>query len=88
MKIITVAGARPNFIKIAPLHRAFLKKADRFDHMICHTGQHFDANMSAVFYEEVRPPMISVVVLVPGLAVTRGDEGQHAAVYVVPPERR
>ena len=56
MKIITVAGARPNFIKIAPLYRAFLKKADRFTHMICHTGQHFDKNMSRVFFEELDIP--------------------------------
>jgi len=56
MKIITVAGARPNFIKIAPLHRAFLKKNDRFDHMICHTGQHFDKNMSKIFFEELDIP--------------------------------
>jgi len=56
MKIITVAGARPNFIKIAPLHRAFLKRADRFDHMICHTGQHFDKNMSKIFFEELDIP--------------------------------
>ena len=56
MKIITVAGARPNFIKIAPLHRAFLKKADRINHMICHTGQHFDKNMSKIFFEELEIP--------------------------------
>jgi UDP-N-acetylglucosamine 2-epimerase (non-hydrolysing) len=56
MKIITVAGARPNFIKIAPLYRAFLKKADRFNHLICHTGQHFDKNMSKIFFEELDIP--------------------------------
>jgi UDP-N-acetylglucosamine 2-epimerase (non-hydrolysing) len=56
MKIITVAGARPNFIKIAPLYRAFLKKTDRFDHKICHTGQHFDKNMSKIFFEELDIP--------------------------------
>ena len=55
-KVITVAGARPNFIKIAPLHRAFLKKPDRFEHKICHTGQHFDQNMSKIFFEELEIP--------------------------------
>lgn len=56
MKIITVAGARPNFIKIAPLNRAFKKRADKFNHLICHTGQHFDKNMSKIFFDELEMP--------------------------------
>ncbi len=56
MKIITIAGARPNFIKIAPLCRAFNKRTDRFEHLICHTGQHFDRNMSKIFFEQLEMP--------------------------------
>ncbi len=56
MKVITVAGARPNFIKISPLCRAFSKRTDQFQHLICHTGQHFDRNMSKVFFEELDMP--------------------------------
>jgi UDP-N-acetylglucosamine 2-epimerase (non-hydrolysing) len=56
MRIITVAGARPNFIKIAPLCRAFNKRKDRFEHLICHTGQHFDRNMSKIFFEQLEMP--------------------------------
>jgi len=56
MKVITVAGARPNFIKISPLCRAFSKRKDQFQHLICHTGQHFDRNMSKVFFEELDMP--------------------------------
>ncbi len=56
MKVITVAGARPNFIKIAPLYREFLKRKDLFNHKICHTGQHFDQNMSKIFFEELQIP--------------------------------
>lgn len=56
MKIITIAGARPNFIKIAPLCRAFNKRKDRFEHLICHTGQHFDRNMSKIFFEQLEMP--------------------------------
>ena len=56
MKIITIAGARPNFIKIAPLCRAFSKRKDRFEHLICHTGQHFDRNMSKIFFEQLEMP--------------------------------
>lgn len=48
-------GARPNFIKVAPIHRAF-EKYDDIVHEICHTGQHFDSRMSDVFFEELGLP--------------------------------
>lgn len=51
MKIITIIGARPQFIKAAVVSRAF--EAGGVDEEILHTGQHFDANMSAVFFEEL-----------------------------------
>jgi len=56
IKIISVVGARPNFIKIAPVYRAFRKYTDKVIHKICHTGQHFDTNMSRVFFEELEIP--------------------------------
>ena len=55
-KVISVVGARPNFIKIAPVYRAFLPYKDKVVHKICHTGQHFDANMSKIFFEELEIP--------------------------------
>ena len=55
-KIISVVGARPNFIKVAPLHKAFEKYADQLTHLICHTGQHFDEKMSKVFFDELEMP--------------------------------
>jgi len=55
-KIISVVGARPNFIKIAPLHKAFAKYSDQLTHLICHTGQHFDEKMSKVFFDELEMP--------------------------------
>ncbi|HWA92673.1 MAG TPA: UDP-N-acetylglucosamine 2-epimerase (non-hydrolyzing) [Rhizomicrobium sp.] len=57
MKIVTVAGARPQFIKAFALSRA-LAEAPDFDEVLIHTGQHFDDNMSAVFFDElgIRPP--------------------------------
>ena len=48
-KIVVVAGARPNFMKIAPLLREFEKYANRFDVKLVHTGQHYDYQMSDVF---------------------------------------
>jgi len=53
-KIITVVGARPQFIKAATLSRQFQLKG--IEEHIIHTGQHFDANMSDVFFEEMEIP--------------------------------
>lgn len=55
-KIISLVGARPNFIKIAPLHKVFKKFSDVVNHKICHTGQHFDENMSKIFFDELDLP--------------------------------
>lgn len=55
-KIISVVGARPNFIKIAPVHKAFQAAGTGVEHMICHTGQHFDEKMSKVFFDELEMP--------------------------------
>ena len=55
MKVIQVVGARPNFMKVAPLHRAIQKLAG-WTSMIVHTGQHFDAKMSDVFFTQLELP--------------------------------
>ena len=55
MKIITIVGARPQFIKAAALSREFLKH-NHINEIIVHTGQHFDANMSDVFFEQMEIP--------------------------------
>jgi UDP-N-acetylglucosamine 2-epimerase (non-hydrolysing) len=52
-KILSVVGARPNFMKIAPVHLEFLKYKDSVQHLICHTGQHYDEKMSKIFFEEL-----------------------------------
>ena len=56
MKIITVVGARPNFMKVAPIHKAFKKYKKNITHIICHTGQHYDTNMSEVFFKQLGLP--------------------------------
>lgn len=53
-KIITIVGARPQFIKAATLSRQFQLLG--IEEKIIHTGQHFDANMSAVFFQEMEIP--------------------------------
>ena len=55
-KVISVVGARPNFMKVAPIHRAFQKYKDSIQHLICHTGQHYDEKMSKVFFEDLELP--------------------------------
>ena len=54
-KIIQVVGARPNFMKIAPLHRAF-KASSEIDAKIVHTGQHYDERMSDIFFNQLELP--------------------------------
>lgn len=56
MKIISVLGTRPNFIKVAPLNRALEKYKDTVKHLICHTGQHSDTTMSDVFFKDLGLP--------------------------------
>jgi len=55
VKIVTIIGARPQFIKAAVLSRLFTKTKD-IDEVIVHTGQHFDANMSDVFFDDMYIP--------------------------------
>ncbi len=55
MKILTVIGARPQFIKAATLSR-FIRNRDDIEEVIVHTGQHFDANMSSIFFEQMDIP--------------------------------
>lgn len=55
MKVLLIAGARPNFMKIAPIYRASLK-CDGVDCKVIHTGQHYDHEMSQAFFDELEIP--------------------------------
>ena len=55
IRIICVCGARPNFIKMAPLMQAFRDNGD-FQTLLVHTGQHYDENMSKLFFDELQMP--------------------------------
>jgi UDP-N-acetylglucosamine 2-epimerase (non-hydrolysing) len=59
LKLICVCGARPNFMKIAPLVEAFARTG-RLQPYLVHTGQHYDARMSKLFFEDLRIPLPDV----------------------------
>ena len=54
VKVVSVVGARPQFIKCAPLSR---RLRERHDEVLVHTGQHYDAGMSDVFFQELQIPV-------------------------------
>ena len=56
MKIVTVLGARPQFIKAAAFSREIAKHTN-ISEVIVHTGQHYDQNMSDVFFKEMNIPL-------------------------------
>ncbi|HEX8068904.1 MAG TPA: UDP-N-acetylglucosamine 2-epimerase (non-hydrolyzing) [Pyrinomonadaceae bacterium] len=56
LKVINVVGARPNFMKVAPIVAAMRRRAREFAPVVVHTGQHYDAQMSAAFFRDLRLP--------------------------------
>ena len=54
MRVVSIVGARPQFVKLAPVAKAF--SAEGIDHKIIHTGQHYDVNMSDSFFIELGIP--------------------------------
>jgi len=70
-KIIVVAGARPNFIKIAPLLREF-KEYSNLKPILVHTGQHYDKGMSQSFFQDLKIPKPDY-----NLEVGSGSHGQQ-----------
>jgi UDP-GlcNAc3NAcA epimerase len=67
LKIASVVGARPNFVKLAPMHRAIESFSD---HTIIHTGQHYDYGLSEIFFKEFHLPKPDIE-----LEVGSGDSG-------------
>lgn len=70
-RILHVVGARPNYMKIAPIVREMAKHGSDFAQTLVHTGQHYDDNMSKVFFEELGMPR-------PDINLEVGS-GSHAA---------
>ena len=75
MKIVTIIGARPQIIKAAALSRAIIKfYHNKIEEVIVHTGQHYDENMSQVFFDELSIPHPNY-----NLNVGSGSHGQQTA---------
>src|SRR5215211_2259184 len=56
LKVINVVGARPNFMKVAPIVAAMKKRPDTFLPLVVHTGQHYDSAMSDAFFKDLDLP--------------------------------
>src|ERR1700754_4775828 len=56
LKIINVVGARPNFMKVAPVVEAMGRRVSEFAPLVVHTGQHYDALMSDAFFKDLGLP--------------------------------
>src|SRR6187401_1610594 len=74
MRIASVAGARPNFMKIAPIVAAFKRRPESFESVLVHTGQHYDEKLSQVFFDELGIPRPDI-----NLSVGSGSHAQQTA---------
>lgn len=78
LKVLNVVGARPNFMKMAPIIEAMSAYPDRFDHLLVHTGQHYDERMSQAFFVDLGMPKPDV-----DLGVGSGSHAEQTARVMV-----
>jgi UDP-N-acetylglucosamine 2-epimerase (non-hydrolysing) len=81
MKITIIAGARPNFIKIAPIIKAIKSKqteGENISFRLVHTGQHYDKNLSGTFFDELNIPFPDA-----NLEVKSGTQAEQTAAIMV-----
>ena len=78
MRILSVVGARPNFMKVAPIARALKRHPAGIEHALVHTGQHYDERMSGAFFEALDMPTPDV-----NLGVGSGSHAQQTAAVMV-----
>ncbi|HEX8294065.1 MAG TPA: UDP-N-acetylglucosamine 2-epimerase (non-hydrolyzing) [Pyrinomonadaceae bacterium] len=74
LKVINVVGARPNFMKVAPVVEAMRGRRDEFAPLVLHTGQHYDERMSDAFFRDLGLPLPDV-----HLGVGSGSHAQQTA---------
>jgi UDP-N-acetylglucosamine 2-epimerase (non-hydrolysing) len=81
-RIDIIAGARPNFMKIAPIIRALAERGGRLGYRLVHTGQHYDSRMSGDFFEQLGIPAPDV-----NLEVGSGTQAEQTASIMTRYER-
>jgi UDP-N-acetylglucosamine 2-epimerase (non-hydrolysing) len=81
LKIVNVVGARPNFMKMAPLHRR-MRQDPGFEPMLVHTGQHYDEKMSQTFFSELGLPQPDLY-----LGVGSGSHAEQTAAVMMEIEK-
>ena len=74
VKILNVVGARPNFMKVAPIIAAIRRRAGEASQVLVHTGQHYDEAMSAAFFRDLCMPEPDI-----NLDVRAGTHAQQTA---------
>ncbi|WP_342833494.1 non-hydrolyzing UDP-N-acetylglucosamine 2-epimerase [Candidatus Hadarchaeum sp.] len=74
MRVLHVVGARPNFMKVSPIMREMAKYPQKFNQILVHTGQHYDDEMSQVFFDELDLPRPDVY-----LGVGSGSHAEQTA---------
>jgi len=74
VKVMCIVGARPNFMKIAPLMRAFAARPERFEAVLLHTGQHYDEAMKEAIFRQLDIPQPDI-----DLEVGSGSHAQQTA---------
>lgn len=77
-KVILIGGARPNFMKIAPLWKEMCRQRNYFHPILLHTGQHYDYKMSAVFFKDLELPEPDIY-----LGVGSGSHAEQTAKVMV-----
>ncbi len=82
LRIVNVVGARPNFMKIAPLMLEYRKHSDHFEPVLVHTGQHYDDNMSKLFFDQLQLPKPDVY-----LGVGSGSHSEQTAKVMIELEK-
>jgi UDP-N-acetylglucosamine 2-epimerase (non-hydrolysing) len=77
LRVMSIVGARPNFMKIAPIVAQLRSAGDAFESLLVHTGQHYDERLSKVFFDELGIPHPDV-----NLNVGSGSHAQQTAAII------
>ncbi|MDX2042617.1 MAG: UDP-N-acetylglucosamine 2-epimerase (non-hydrolyzing) [Acidobacteriota bacterium] len=78
MKILNVVGARPNFMKMAPIIAAIQRRAQEVAQVLVHTGQHYDETMSASFFRDLQMPAPDI-----NLEIGSGTHAEQTAMVML-----